>query len=289
MPSANRPTQALITLLSTPNYLPGVACLAASLRETGSVAPLVVAVGAGVGPEAEHQLERLPGVDQVLRLRAAAGADALPRQGHHWDNTFEKLDLFGLEQFSKLVYLDSDMVALAPVDELFDAPHMAAVDAGRLVEPGWTRLNSGLMVIEPDASLPRRMAERFQAAAREAAQEGRPAVGDQDLINDFYADWPEAGPHLDQGYNVLFDHLEAYLASGEYVLPGSASSGARTVKIVHFTGRDKPWMPRGRLRNWLARLAGRLGAGQAAVLRGYERLLRQAGGDSWSRRLGLAS
>lgn len=270
--------RAWITLLSTPNYLPGVAGLAASLQEVGTALPLVVALGAGMDRDIERTLARMPGVSKVLRLDGSASAGVKRNgEGHYWDRTFEKLEIFGLEEFSKLVYLDSDMLVLAPMDELFDAPHMAAVDAGRFVESGWIRLNSGLMVIVPDKALPQRIAGCFDAAAREAAKAGRSALGDQDLINSYYADWPRAGAHLDQGYNVFFEQLEAYLRSGQYALPDTRAPGAsHPIKIVHFTGPHKPWMPRGRLRNVMDGLGGRLGPGQKQVLRTYLRFLRQA-------------
>lgn len=269
---------AYITLLSTSSYLPGVACLAASLRATGTQVPLVVAVSHGVAPELRDQVAAIAGVTRVLALPEG---ELMPpgsaRQGHHWDYTFDKLRLFGLSEFSKLVYLDSDMVVLHGLDGLFEAPHMAAVAAGRLVHPDWTRLNSGLMVIEPEQGLPERIAQTLAAAAGEMAATGRPALGDQDLINSYYPDWPLAGPHLDQSYNVFFEHVDAYLATGRYTLPGQPGRNAvagQPLRVVHFVGRDKPWMPRGRLRHLLARMGGRLGPGQREVLRTYSGLLR---------------
>lgn len=270
--------RAYITLLSTADYLPGVACLAASLQRTGTHIPLVVAVSAGLPPAVCSALAGLAGVAQVLALPAEG---LLPewaaQQQHHWAHTFDKLWLFGLEQFGKLVYVDSDMLVLQNIDDLFRAPHMAAVDAGRLVHRDWIRLNSGLMVIEPQAQLPQRIATTVETARDEMRREGRPALGDQDLINTFYADWSREGPHLDQGDNVFFDHLDAYLASGLYALPGQAARGTtRGLRVVHFAGRDKPWMPRARLRNAYALLRGRLGPGQREVLRTYGDLLRRA-------------
>jgi glycogenin len=273
--------RAYITLLSTSSYLPGVACLAASLRNTGTRVPLVVAVSSDVAPELRRQLEALQGVSRVLVL---PGSDLLPAdvlgQQHHWARTFDKLRLFGLTEFSKLVYLDSDMVVLQNLDSLFGAPHMAAVDAGRLVHPDWTRLNSGLMVIEPQAGLPERIASTLSAALHEKEATGRQALGDQDLINSFYADWPQAGTHLDQGDNMFFEHIDTYLATGRYALPGRAQAGAQPLRVVHFIGRDKPWMPRGRLHFLLARIRGRLGPGQREVLRTYNALLRAVGRPS---------
>ena len=276
--------RAYITLLSTSSYLPGVACLAASLRGTGTHVPLVVAVSHGVSADVREQLAAVAGVSRVLVLPPGNLLPTAPsREGnqcHHWDNTFDKLRLFGLREFSKLVYLDSDMVVLQSLDGLFEAPHMAAVAAGKLVHPDWTRLNSGLMVIEPQEGLPERIAQTLTAAMGDVADTGRPALGDQDLINSYYRDWPLAGPHLDQSYNVFFEHVDAYLATGRYTLPGHpgrSTVAGQPLRVVHFVGRDKPWMPRGRLRHLLARLRGRLGPGQREVLRTYTGLLRMAG------------
>lgn len=271
--------RAYISLLSTSSYLPGVACLAASLARTGTRTPLVLAVSASVDDRTLEQAAALPGIERVVPLASDALLPAShTRQGHHWDHTFDKLRLFGLQEFSKLVYLDSDMVVLDRLDDLFDAPHMAAVAAGELLHPDWTRLNSGLMVIEPQPGLPERIAQMLDVAAREVAQAGRPALGDQDLINSYYADWPVAGPHLDQGCNVFFDHVDAYLATGRYALPGTppgpGSARKQLLRVVHFIGRDKPWMPRGRVRHLLDRWRGRLGPGQRQVLHAYGQLLR---------------
>ncbi|MGZ5179976.1 MAG: glycosyltransferase [Ramlibacter sp.] len=269
---------AYVTLLSTGSYLPGVACLAESLRRTGTQVPLVVAVSAGMPAPLQREVAAIAGVSRVLELPAADLLPGRPQQGHHWDRTFDKLHLFGLCEFSKIVYLDSDMVVLHDLDGLFHAPHMAAVAAGRLVHPGWTRLNSGLMVIEPQPDLPLRIAQTFAAAASEVVRTGGQALGDQDLINSYYPDWPVAGAQLDQGFNVFFEHLDAYLATGRYELPGQPPDGVgrqrQPVRVVHFIGRDKPWMPRGRMRHLLALLRGRLGPAQREVLRTYVRLLR---------------
>jgi glycogenin len=163
---------------------------------------------------------------------------------------------------------------LDALDDLFDAPHMAAVAAGQRLHPDWNRLNSGLMVIEPDPALPARMAAMLERATDEMKAVGRAALGDQDLVNAFYADWPRTGPHLDEGDNLFFEHLDTYVGSGAYRLPQAAGEG-RPVCIVHFNGRDKPWMPRGRLRLALAAWRGRLGPAQRQVLRTYLKLLRE--------------
>jgi glycogenin glucosyltransferase len=267
---------AYITLLSTPDYLPGVACLAASLRRTGTTVPFVVALSADLPDATCVDAAACEGVSRVLPLPAnpllPQGWTQRSQHHQHWNHTFDKLRLFGLAGFDKLVYLDSDMLVLEALDDLFDAPHMAAVAAGQRLHPGWDRLNSGLMVIEPDAALPAQLAAMLERATDEMNAVGRAALGDQDLVNAFYADWPATGAHLDEGDNLIFEYLDAYVASGAYRLPQAAGDG-RPVRVVHFTGRDKPWMWRGRLRLAWAAWRGRLGPAQREVLRSYLRLL----------------
>ena len=76
----------------------------------------------------------------------------------NWIGAWSKFYLFGLTQFSKVVYLDQDTIIRENVDFLFDFPDMSAVkDDGCSGREYWldpkdrTSLfpNGGLMVIEP--------------------------------------------------------------------------------------------------------------------------------------------
>jgi hypothetical protein len=119
------------------------------------------------------------------------------------------------------------------LDSLFEKPHMSAVNAGALM-PGqshWTRLNSGLMVIEPSRETLAAMVSRIHAIP--------PGVEacDQELINDFYPEWATTEAlHLDPVYNVQHCDLDEYRKLGF-----SWSAGSRQIAIVHYIGEDKPW------------------------------------------------
>ena len=266
-----------ITLLSTPDYLPGVMALARSLRASGTQRPLVVAVAAGIGPEVDAVLRR-EGLE-TLRLPPAIRPAGLDQSdAHHWTHTLDKLHLFGLTRFRKLVYLDSDMMVLSRIDELFDWPHMAAVAAGRLANPDWVRLNSGLMVIEPRAGLPEEIVATLPAAVRHAEAAGTGIVGDQDLINAYYPEWPGSHLQLDEAYNVLHPLVDHYVATGRYTLDASAGR-SRLIKVIHFIGSAKPWSLRGLLRYAKARCRGEILPMQRLTFQMYRRLLRgHAGG-----------
>jgi len=275
----NEAMESFITLISTRGYLPGVIALGRSLRASGTRRPLVVAVAAGIGAAVESALKR-EGL-QTVRLPPAIRPAGLKQSGsHHWSNTFDKLHLFGLTQFRKLVYLDSDMMVLSRIDELFDWPHMAAVAAGRFVHPDWVRLNSGLMVIEPRAGLPGEIVATLPTALREASQDGDRIVGDQDLINAYYPEWPASRLQLDEGYNMLHPLVDHYIASGRYTLDAHAVDPGRSrlIKVIHFIGSAKPWSLRGMLRHAMARCRGEVLPMQRRTFEMYRRLLRGSAG-----------
>jgi len=233
---------AYITLLSTLSYLPGVVVLYDSLKRVNASHSFWVAVSSSIPREVDEQLEK-KGM-HVLRLAGPVKIPSAFRENSgHWGNTFDKIHLFGLTDFSKLVYLDSDMLVLENLDALFDKPHMSAVAAGRLENPSWTRLNSGLMVIEPQKGLPEKMTALVDLAVQQVAALGNDKIGDQDLVNTYYPDWPERPElHLDEGYNLFYTDLDAYIDRHGYRLGAGHPKDAKPVRVVHFVGPKKPWM-----------------------------------------------
>lgn len=234
---------AYITLLSTLNYLPGVLVLHESLCQVGAAYPLHVAVSKNIPGHVDALLAQRGMA--VIRLPAPIEIPAVfQEKSGHWNYTFDKLHLFGLTQFDKLVYLDSDMMVLANIDELFARPHMSAVAAGRMVHPDWRRLNSGLMVIVPERSLPEKISATLHKAITEVQALGSQYLGDQDLINAYYNEWPYLkNLHLDDGYNMFYSEIDVYLGKHGYALPPARAHQGRLVRIVHFVGPHKPWMP----------------------------------------------
>lgn len=240
--------QSYVTLLSTASYLPGVLCLHQSLRKTGNRFPLLVAISGGLDRSIDSRLTER-GM-HVLRLPPPLEfPEALKRESGHWANTFDKLRLFDLPGFSKLVYLDSDMMVLKNIDELFDRPHMSAVAAGRCIHPDWIGLNSGLMVIVPEPGLGSRVASTLQEAVAWRTERGHPGLSDQDLINGYHPDWPRLGHlHLDEGYNMFFGNIDIYVEQHNYRFPENANADSKVIRVVHFVGASKPWMPWARLK-----------------------------------------
>lgn len=236
------PAESFVTLLSTESYVPGVLALNESLRRFQSKFPLLVMVSNGIQASTKDLLKKSD--MHVVTCSDSINIPAeIKNKSDHWSNTFDKICIFGLTDYSKLVYVDSDMIILRNIDELFDKPHMSAVSAGKFLYPDWTRLNSGIMVIEPEQALPEKIMKTLEKSISEVVALGGKALGDQDLINAYYAEWPSATElHLDEGYNIFLSHLDAYIDKNSYALPDENLPLKKPVSIVHFVGKDKPWM-----------------------------------------------
>ena len=120
-------TRSYVTILTTPDYLRGVAVLSASLRRVRSRHPLYVLVTDDLDARASARAERY--CSAVIRVPAGPN----PVRGEtyrHWNYTYSKLQIFGLTQFEKLVFLDADMLVCTNIDDLFERPHLSAVNAG---------------------------------------------------------------------------------------------------------------------------------------------------------------
>ena len=144
---------AYTTVLSTDSYLPGVLALFESIKRTNSkVSDFVVIVNQGIKSETVNRLlESGVTVKTMPRVNATQRIQSKNKLFPHWNNTFDKFNVFDLTDYDKVVYLDSDIYVSDNIDELFEKPNMSAVVAGKSF-PGnknWQELNSGVMVIEP--------------------------------------------------------------------------------------------------------------------------------------------
>lgn len=243
--------RAYITLLSNKDYLLGVIGLYRSLLSVGAKYPFYCALSCSVGKDVEQCLEN-EGIGCIRLSRTAYKEDANSSAGNHghWNFTFDKLLIWELVQFEKLVFLDSDMIVLRNIDSLFDCKPFSAVSADCSFpgNEGWAGgLNSGLMVVRPDENVAKELCALAGDVIATFRNRGA-SVGDQDVIKE-YCNWWTADKslHLDEGYNIFADHLYHYVKSVGYSLEADA---CRPVYVVHFVGKRKPWMRKG-LKGWL--------------------------------------
>lgn len=276
-------SMAYVAVLSTDSFLEGVLVLNESLRLCRSRHKLVVVVGSNVSSAVRETLSRA----NIPQLQAEPleipeyilSANEKSDYHRHWSYVFDKLHAFSLTQFEKIVYIDSDVLVVRNIDDLFDRPHMSATVAGDL--PGREQsvdFSTGLMVIEPEAGLTdelvSRLPEAFERERRWRTAAGRPmSMGVQGVINLAWSDWmTQSEVRLHPKYNVMATHLDYYLGQLGYRLRGSDA-----IRALHFDGEVKPWMTTGigfyrrvgglvaRRRNW-----------EAAAFLAYKAILQSA-------------
>lgn len=251
--------RSFITLLSTDNYYEGVLALQRQLKSLKSRYPLHCVLSTGVNSDIQKLLES-SGISCIRLNKQAVKVDEnTPAFQNnqclsYWSFTFDKLCIWGLTQFEKLVFIDSDMLILSNLDSLFECEPFSAVCAGASVygHETWYELNSGLMVIRPDKSIEKDLINLCRSVIIEYKKSCRP-VGDQDIINNYIPNWKDKQElHLDEAYNIFADNLTYYIRNLEYSL--TSESQKKEIKVVHFIGKFKPWMkPSFRNRIWLFR------------------------------------
>ena len=159
-----------------------------------------------------------------------------------WGTTFTKLEIFQLEEYDKLVWVDADMLILNNLDDLFSCPHMSCVRTRTPVRRDGNNIiygfNSGLMVIVPNKQDYQKILESIPQEVSKYQGMGI-TIGDQNVLNDYYSLWgiqPEK--HLPDGYNVFWGSIDSYIKDGY----SRYERGEKQLSVIHFTGKHKPWI-----------------------------------------------
>ncbi|PVH85107.1 glycosyltransferase family 8 protein [Cadophora sp. DSE1049] len=210
------------TLLLNDFYLPGALVLAHSLRDAGTTKKLAVlvtteSVSADAMVQLQKQFDFIIPVERVVN-QSPANLHLMNRPDLH--STFTKITLWKQLQFRRIVYMDSDMVALRAPDELFDLPQpfSAAPDIG------WPDIfNSGLMVLNPN------MGDYYALLAM--AERGISFDGaDQGLLN----------MHFKNNFNRLSFTYNVTPSAHYQYLPAFQHFQS-SISVAHFIGQEKPW------------------------------------------------
>ncbi|KAF4969452.1 hypothetical protein FSARC_3310 [Fusarium sarcochroum] len=210
------------TLLLSDSYLPGALVLAHSLRDAGAHRKLAVLVTLdSVSAESITQLKRVYDyIFPVPRIRNDHPANLYLMNRGDLHSAFTKINLWKLTQFSKIVYIDADVVAYRAPEELFDTPHPFAAAP----DIGWPDLfNTGVMVLTPN------MGDYYAMIAM--AERGISFDGaDQGLINMHFGSQYH---RLSFTYNVT--------PSAHYQYVPAYRHFQSSINMVHFIGSNKPW------------------------------------------------
>ncbi|KAF8078871.1 glycosyltransferase family 8 protein [Lyophyllum atratum] len=221
---------AFVTLVSSDSYLPGALTLAGALKD---VHPRPV-----VPPEVEYQSVCLVtpetvDVSTIKLLRRAfdvvIGVEVITQEDEtglallgrlDLNTVLTKLHVFRLTQFSKVIFLDADILPIRPLSHLFTLPYEFSASP----DVGWPDIfNSGVMVLSPGE-------DKFNELTELLKSKGSWDGGDQGILNEWRGgNWNR----LSFTYNTT--PTAAYTYAPAYERFGSQ------ISAIHFIGPNKPW------------------------------------------------
>ncbi|MBO0931467.1 hypothetical protein [Fibrella aquatilis] len=227
--------QCYVSVLCNDNFLPGVLAMNQSLKNVGATHKYLVLLTPDVSAHVRHYLEaggiRTKLVESLANPYAGQVSAELAR-------TYTKLQVFGLTDYQKVVSLDLDMLVCANFDDVFNKPGWSAVNAGGMLpeHADWLALNSGFLVVEPNADL---FADMLQQKDILPSYD----KGDQGFLHSYFPEWSTLPHlHLDHAHNLYVGHLNRYHHLFGYHLPtANTPANARTIRVLHFWGPHKPW------------------------------------------------
>lgn len=241
-----RNNYAYVSIVTSKNYLVGLETMYLSLLKTGTKIPLYTLLPTKLVKDNCGAVQKLKdeGINIVEYEQSVAIPNALVENNNaNGDNrfnyTFDKLLIFGLTQFDKIVFLDSDIYILQNLDHLFEKPHMSAMIAGKSY-PGnedWVDLTSGIMTLIPNNELIQQLEETIPIVI-----EKKGSCGDQDVLQEYYSEWTKH-PELDMGekYGIMAGYADYYEKVLGYNYSGDINN-SKSVAIMHYAGEKKPWM-----------------------------------------------
>lgn len=224
-----------VTYLGSDDFLPGVLVLNESLTTYNTRYGLLILVSEMISSEIIELLDT-NGVDFSI-VEPIKNPNELFDDKRNYKYTYTKLRIFELFGYSKLVYIDADMMVCANIESLFDHPHFSAVIAGSLLPQNlhWKDLNSGLMVLEPKEQLFNKIMSCIDELP---SSDG----SDQGFLHSFYKDWPEHQElRLHHKYNVPAGYLDEYCADHGFKFSYSRKIMKTNIAVIHFLGPLKPW------------------------------------------------
>ncbi|KAI5982723.1 glycosyltransferase family 8 protein [Pisolithus albus] len=224
------PPFAFVTLLTSDSYLPGALTLAGALKDVHRDLPpdqqLQYDTICMVTPETlDVSTPRLlrRAFDIVVGVEVLTHSDdrKLNLLGRpDLDTVLTKLHVLRLTQYTKIIFLDADVLPVRALSHLFKIDHEFAA----VPDVGWPDIfNSGVMVLSPGE-------DKFNQVYDLLSTQGSWDGGDQGILNEWRGDdWHK----LSFTYNTT--PTAAYTYAPAYERFGSQ------ISAIHFIGPNKPW------------------------------------------------
>lgn len=229
--------QTYVCALSTDNYLDGVLVLNENLKFLGSKYPLLCLINENIS---RSTIETLDYFDIKYKIIKKINYINHNEANDYWIYTFDKLNVFSLTDYEKVVYLDSDLLILENLDHLFECP----TPSMSLDLPWYNdRYNTGIMVITPNIYDYNRL--KCDALKSDVLKR---QISDQDIINEYFDNITP----LSFGYNMVRRITEDeescdffdYIGSYSHKMPqcNLYLKESKYAKVIHYIGKRKPFM-----------------------------------------------
>ena len=221
---------AYVAVVSLESYIDGAIVMGLSLRNLSSLVQkgsckLVCIV---VNTLSEESKKRLDTAGWIVK-------EVEPLHVHvpkaHWADSFDKLYVFGLTQFKRVVLVDSDMLTVADSDAIFDtklknASYIGAIGNNPKHHKG-PYFQSGMLVIIPSRKV---YNDLFTMLLSESAPKKPNGIynklnaRDGSLLRTYFVD----------RYTTISNSYSKHLAPWEPLF-------ATKIRMLHFRGSFKPW------------------------------------------------
>jgi alpha-N-acetylglucosamine transferase len=260
VPKKRVPNYAVVTLItgSGTGFLSGAIALGQSLIDHHKNSPVRFDRIAMVTPDVDDSARTSLSNKKLWKVRQIAGhnCNAVNLQDPifslektlTWKQTCSKFAAWLLTEYDRIIFMDADMIVLAPITDAFHAYSNASFLAAPDVFPPDT-FNSGFIVLTPNTTT-------YEFLVQANLVQGSVDGGDQSILNQalcphwYFSEESDADcGKLPWVYNVNAGSYASYLhyqpRSGPPVVnsvaPSRKTSLNLPVHVVHFSGDVKPW------------------------------------------------
>ena len=214
-----------VCVLSTDDYLDGVLLLDYNLKVLNSKYPLLCLINENISDDTIKVLDYFNIKHKLVNSITYDNKDNVNR----WNNTFDKLNVFNLTEYDKLIYLDTDMLILKNIDNLFEINRFTMVPD---IPFNDNTFNSALMIIKPNINTYKELIDLVNLNINNNST----YIGDQTIINDYYKD--KNVITLEKKYNAmraLYKYEDKYKSN-------EVTKEVESPVIVHYISQPKPFM-----------------------------------------------
>ena len=224
---------AYLAIISNEDFVDGALVLGRSLRNhslllRNRTADLAIIVTSGrISNTTKGRLHRDGTYDEIIEVPSLA----VRAPGAYWKDTFDKIYMFNMTQYRKIVFMDADMICVRSMDELFFKSFGDPSFVGAIGFRGGSEgpyFQTGMMVIQPSVKMFSRIYARFEHGVPPLGQEYNHGMNGRDgvLLRDVFGD----------RFKII-DNKYSRNLNPRWQIPSD-------VIALHLRGKVKPWFDR---------------------------------------------